>query len=95
MNGAVVAWATRLTCRAPHPHHPRRTCESLLGFAKGFEVLGTAQRAPEPSEQQPDGTVWIRCHREECGAWTHFRISSVDPAKAFDALKLSQDVPLI
>jgi hypothetical protein len=47
-----------------------------MGFGDGLTVLGTAPSAPEAPEHSPDGSVWIRCHREECGCWTHYQTES-------------------
>jgi len=66
---------TRLTCAAPHPDRPGQTCSSLLAYGDGFEIVGTARRAPvEPDHGE--GTVWMRCHRSSCQAWTQFKIPS-------------------
>jgi hypothetical protein len=63
----------RLTCAAPHPDRPGQTCNSLLAYGDGFAILGTAHRAPEGSYTDK-GTVWLRCHRSSCGAWTQFQL---------------------
>jgi hypothetical protein len=72
---------SRLTCAAPHPDRQGQTCGSLLAFGDGFEVLGTARGAIQPDEHQ-QGTVWMRCHRSSCQAWTQFKIPERDAAAA-------------
>lgn len=64
----------RLTCAAPHPDRPGQTCNSLLAYGDGFTIVGTAHRAPEDHQHSGDGTVWMRCHRSSCQAWTQFKI---------------------
>jgi hypothetical protein len=72
---------TRLTCAAPHPDRAGQTCGSLLAFGDGFEVVGTARGSIQPSEHS-DGTVWMRCHRSSCQAWTQFKIPHQKSAAA-------------
>jgi hypothetical protein len=62
---------SRLTCAAPHPDRPGKTCGSLFAFGSGFEVMGTARGTLEPADQS-ERTIWLHCHR--CGCWTQFKI---------------------
>jgi len=67
----------RITCHAPHPDTARDgdPCGTLLGDIPGAIVfVTTSRRAPE----SPDGDVWVRCTRRECGIWNRFRLVPID-----------------